>query len=52
MTPKLLGYVEGLKRNVQAFAFWTEEANPQRIENSAGEDFSQSSEHQEWWVNY
>ena len=38
MTLKLLGYVVGLKRNVQALAFWTEEANPKRIEDSTGED--------------
>ena len=39
MTLKLLGHDVSLKRNVQALAFKAEEANRQRIENSAGEDF-------------
>ena len=38
MTLKLLGHDVSLKRNVQALAFKAEEANRQRIENSAGED--------------
>ena len=38
MTLKLLGHDVSLKRNVQALAFKAEEANPQRIEDSAGED--------------
>ena len=39
MTLKLLGHDVSLKRNAQALAFKAEEANRQRIENSAGEDF-------------
>lgn len=39
MTLNLQVYVVSLKRNVPALAFWTKQANPQRIEDSAGEDF-------------
>ena len=39
MTLKLLEHDVSLKRNVQALTFKTEEANRQRIEDSAGEDF-------------